>query len=741
MNTKTLSIIILLFTLLPLGRLMAQSTISGQITDTKSRPIEGVNVILKGTYDGVASDSEGYFSFGTQKKGIQKLILKHLNFRTDTVTINIPSQCNNIKIKLKKKKTESLQEVVISVSRFSVSDKGSSSIIKPLDVYTNPSGDADLASGLKAMPGLQDVDNESGFFIRGGASEEASVTIDGVTIRNFFNASIPNTSGRSRFEVGMFKGMSLGLGGYSAQYGDATSGLLELTLAGKPNRSLINFGLSPLFAYIGTGQLTSNKKHFMEVNYTYGNSMALKPLLKKSWHFNRNNDSHQGSLRYIADWSERDKIKALVLFSSNRMDVDQEYQQSKISTNFKNKNTFFFSMFSYTHYFENQSKLNISSGYSKEQNNPKLQFKLPGNMIQPWIPTQYGNKTNEELAQIHAVWNKSIRRKALRLGIDYQVLKQQVEEKRYINRKSAAYGELNMAIINNISSHIGLRAEYGNSTNGLLLLPRFSTSYKINKNNTMTLDAGLYSRPADYFNRQRISWDFEEKSAQYNLTYQLKNKDSQILRVQAFDKEYRNLALFMPSSNSKKTSDIQVAPEGKGYARGIDIFWKDPKTIRNFEYWISYSYTDSKRKYLHYPIMAHPEYVAKHSASLVTKKWIGSLNSMFNVGVSYRSGVSYYNPQLPQEQFMDERTPSTFSLSVSWNKLFNIGKMSGVAVVSVNGICNANPTYGYRFIPKIDEPGNFYKEKISSPIRQFIFLGVFINIGTDRRKEIINSNL
>ena len=43
--------------------LIAQTTISGKVTDTKGNPIEGANVYLEGTYDGTSSDENGNFSF------------------------------------------------------------------------------------------------------------------------------------------------------------------------------------------------------------------------------------------------------------------------------------------------------------------------------------------------------------------------------------------------------------------------------------------------------------------------------------------------------------------------------------------------------------------------------------------------------------------------------------------------------------------------------------------------------
>jgi hypothetical protein len=36
---------------------------------------------------------------------------------------------------------------------------------------------------------------------------------------------------------------------------------------------------------------------------------------------------------------------------------------------------------------------------------------------------------------------------------------------------------------------------------------------------------------------------------------------------------------------------------GLGYAKGLDLFWRDGKINNNLEYWVSYSYIDTERDY------------------------------------------------------------------------------------------------------------------------------------------------
>jgi len=48
----------------------------------------------------------------------------------------------------------------------------------------------------------------------------------------------------------------------------------------------------------------------------------------------------------------------------------------------------------------------------------------------------------------------------------------------------------------------------------------------------------------------------------------------------------------------------------------FDVFLRDKKSIPNCEYWISYSFIDTKRLYLNYPVKATPDFVSPHNLIL-----------------------------------------------------------------------------------------------------------------------------
>src|SRR6185295_17392565 len=109
-----------------------------------------------------------------------------------------------------------------------------------------------------------------------------------------------------------------------------------------------------------------------------------------------------------------------------------------------------------------------------------------------------------------------------------------------------------------------------------------------------------------------------------------------------------------------------TASNGDGYARGFDVFFRDKKTIKHADYWISYSFLDTKRNYLYYPEAITPPFGARHTVSVVYKQFIPKINSSFNatyVFASKRTYLNPYNPVLPADKLPDY---NNLSLSASY---------------------------------------------------------------------------
>ncbi len=108
-----------------------------------------------------------------------------------------------------------------------------------------------------------------------------------------------------------------------------------------------------------------------------------------------------------------------------------------------------------------------------------------------------------------------------------------------------------------------------------------------------------------------------QKATHYIANYQRVSRDY-TLRIEGYYKKYENLVKTYGTSNAGIIDS--VATSGYGDAKGIELFWRDRKTLKNVDYWISYSYLDTKRDYLNYPYAIQPNFAANHTARFSGEK-------------------------------------------------------------------------------------------------------------------------
>ena len=231
------------------------------------------------------------------------------------------------------------------------------------------------------------------------------------------------------------------------------------------------------------------------------------------------------------------------------------------------------------------------------------------------------------------------------------------------------------------------------------------------------------------------------KSTHYILNYQYQPKD-RLLRVELYYKNYKNLVKLNsgPISNNS----------GKGYAQGIELFYRDKKTIKGIDFWISYSYIDTKRDFLNYLRLTQPDFIASHVGSFVFKKFWTKYMFGINGTYTFTTGRPYLNynttnpsnPNADVNLFMNDKTINYNNFSISANYIKTIRKAFTVFVVSVNNPFGFKQIYGYNYAKyDVNHDGKLYQQAITPTAKQFVFLGMFMSWGIDRTQEAIDNNL
>ncbi len=213
-----------------------------------------------------------------------------------------------------------------------------------------------------------------------------------------------------------------------------------------------------------------------------------------------------------------------------------------------------------------------------------------------------------------------------------------------------------------------------------------------------------------------------EHADHYILNYQYIG-NSRIFRIEPYYKVYGKL---LKTTEMYSVSPNDYSNSGSGYARGIDIFWRDQKTFKYGDYWVSYSYIDSKRDYRDYPKQAIPPFVTKHNFSLVAKYFVAKLSTQFGLSASYNSGHTYYNPN--NSNFLSDKTKAYSDLSVNASYLTNIFGQFTIVHASMTNLAGTNHIFTYRYADTPGSDGIFPGYAVKPITKRFFFLGIFITL-------------
>ena len=149
----------------------------------------------------------------------------------------------------------------------------------------------------------------------------------------------------------------------------------------------------------------------------------------------------------------------------------------------------------------------------------------------------------------------------------------------------SAFEETDLTISEKFVAKIGIRAEHSSLINRVNIAPRLAAACILGKNEQISAAFGqFYQTPEHTLMRTSTNLNFE-RADHYMLTYQ-KLWSGYTLRGEIYYKIYNNLVKVTPSVNNPSAMPNN---DGKGYAQGFDAFFRDSKSIRNGDYWISYA--------------------------------------------------------------------------------------------------------------------------------------------------------
>ncbi len=702
--------------------LIAQTTISGKVTDTKGNPIEGANVYLEGTYDGTSSDEKGNFSFTTSEKGQQTLTVSFISFETYMKTAEV-STFKNLKIMLRED-VNTLDAVTINAGTFEAGDNAKVTALKPLDVVTTASALGDFIGALQTLPGTSSVSEDGRLFVRGGEADETQIFIDGIRVFTPYSPSARNIPTRGRFSPFLFKGITFSTGGYSAEYGQALSSVLLLNtndeaIKEKTDISLMTVGL-------GVGNTQVFGKNSLSVNASYINLAPYQKLFPDRNTWNKPVQSLNGEAVYRFRFKNESLLKLYGAYSYTDFDMIQDDINYEDGFRFglKNRNLYFNG--SYKQHLANN--WTVSGGVSFTNDNSKMNI-LDDKVVD-----------NENSAHVKATLKKRFsNRFKLNFGAEYFITDFSEDYNSETNG-SAIYGfdnnifgsfiEADVFFSKKLAAKVGVRMENSELLDEFTISPRASIAYKPGENAQFSLAYGrFYQNPKNEYLKFNTQFKAENTS-HFIANYQyVKNK--QILRIEGYYKKYQDLVKYdthraLPYSNYSNL--------GEGYSKGIDVFWRDNKNVKNTDYWVSYSFLDTERDYKNYPVKATPNFASTHNLSVVAKHWIADWKSQVGMSYNFASGRSYTNPN--KGGFLNQKTKNYNSVSLNWAYLISQQK---ILYFSVNNVLGTQNVFGYNYKNTPNSTGTYNRQAIIPSADSFFFVGFFWTISDNKKDNQLNN--
>lgn len=709
---------------LPFQDIFGQAIISGTVHNKDGEPIVGVNVYIRGTYDGSATNLDGLFSFESGEMGTQNIVASCIGYKLFQIEIEMESGSQALAIVLEEE-INKIDGITISAGAFEASDTKKSVVLKTFDIVTTAGATADITGVMNTLPGTQTVGEEGRLFVRGGAGHEAKTFINGLFVAQPYGTTANNIPTRFRFPPFLFKGAFFSTGGYSAEFGQALSSVLQLNTHDLPERSQTDISLMSVGADISQTIRKNNTSLYGQIQYTNLNPYFV--LVPQEYDWDRAPNSFNSTIHFKQKFDDGGDIQAYTNYDRSRMIINQPlpgniYEQSKFDIASQN----LYANLAINKPLRESASYRGGVSYSKNTNHV--------------VMDKYQLKSNVDAIHTKLVFDHDVSEKVLlKYGgewiydqydeLNFYDENDQVQNFSYGHHLISPFAETTVFFSNNFVARIGARYEYMNLVNSSKVSPRASIAYKFDANSQLSMAYGKFSQlPIREYLKLSTNLN-PEQATHYILNYQY-TKDRRIFRLEVYYKNYDQLVTKRLTENQT----FQLANSGYGDAKGVELFWRDGNSFENVDYWISYSYLDTERLYDIFPYAVMPYYASNHNFSAVYKQFITSIKSQVGFTYSYASGRPYTDPNT--RQLNGKRTKSYNDLSINYSYLM---KSNMILHASLSNIFGFENIFGYQYNSESNEQGIYESIPIQQQAKRFLFLGFFITISKDKNANQLNN--
>lgn len=249
---------------------VANVKIHGKIIDEDNKPLEFVTIRIAGTAIGAQSNLDGDYSLSVAKQDTIKIVFSYVGYREEVRQLINAEGDVTLNMRMLPKE-ESLSEV--EVTEFRRQTGAMQQIDGDLFQLSPDVSGGSVEAMLTTMAGVSSTNEMSSqYSVRGGSYDENSVYINGIEIYRPQLISSGQQEGLSVINPDMVDEIEFSTGGFSAEYGDKMSSVLNIRYR-EPQALEGSLSLSLMGGSLAIGQSSSKFSQLHGIRYKSNSSL------------------------------------------------------------------------------------------------------------------------------------------------------------------------------------------------------------------------------------------------------------------------------------------------------------------------------------------------------------------------------------------------------------------------------------------------------------------------------------
>lgn len=666
-------------------------TIRGRVVDRSGRPVEFANVQVAALRRGTVTDSGGRFALALPDSAVE-LLVSQIGYQR--ARLLLPAEAGDAGRELRIVLTDEpipVAEVTVTASSFGKAGKSEGAVVSRYDVLTTPGGAADVFQSLRTLPGINAPNEGAAVYVRGGDPGETLIRVDHGDIGHPYHYEGASGGLFSSIDTYLIKSAFFSSGGFSARYGGALSGVLDIELQDPMDLRTLTVGANLAGANASTSwALVPGKLSFIgSVMHTFPE--ILFRIYGSASSYVQPPSSVHGLGRLVWRPAPASRVTLSYYDSGDRIAVWADRLNAR-----------------HTYGERARNQVVALNGSHVVGRSLVLRAHASGQLHDSrWSFGPFGAQETERGLQgnLEGVWSAGSRHE-LSFGANLRHRDTEIAGAFPADSVDLAEGaptrvqltdaqvgypgfylEDKLRLWGPLYATLGVRADRASVPGVWTVDPRAAIAWRVDAHQTLRVAAGRYHQlaAARYLDPVYGNPELAPLRADHVIAGWEWRSDAGNVRVEAYRKDYDDLVTVDPVTF--------YANGGYGYARGVDVFVQGG--FRTLSGWVSYGWMDSRRRELDAPARVPSPYGVAHSMTLVGRwqatpafqvgaRWTATSGRPYTpvTGGAYDADRDVYRPVYGPD-YSDEM-PAYGRLDLRVTRLFS---MPGWGAVPASGAC------------------------------------------------------